>query len=264
MHTLSSLCLCLVFFHADAQFGYGQFQCQGMSSDDALLTEKIYYNKMLYLQYNSSGGKIIGYTKTGRAIADILNRDVFLKDQKKHLQHCKRWITRAYSTSTKKVEPKVRLRLTKAPADSEHPATLVCSVYNFYPKDILVTWLKNGEKVTSEVTSTESLPSGNWLYQRHSYLEYTPTHWDKISCMVEHPSLEKARIYDWEAMPEFVRNKIILGTLGLIVGVVSSSAGLIYYRSNVPGRVRASTSGDRRDVQSGEREEAETQIYHQE
>uniref|UniRef100_A0A3Q2XJ52 BoLa class II histocompatibility antigen, DQB*0101 beta chain-like n=1 Tax=Hippocampus comes TaxID=109280 RepID=A0A3Q2XJ52_HIPCM len=212
------------------------FQCQGMSSDDALLTEKIYYNKMLYLQYNSSGGKIIGYTKTGRAIADILNRDVFLKDQKKHLQHCKRWITRAYSTSTKKVEPKVRLRLTKAPADSEHPATLVCSVYNFYPKDILVTWLKNGEKVTSEVTSTESLPSGNWLYQRHSYLEYTPTHWDKISCMVEHPSLEKARIYDWEAMPEFVRNKIILGTLGLIVGVVSSSAGLIYYRSNVPGK----------------------------
>uniref|UniRef100_A0A3Q2XL38 BoLa class II histocompatibility antigen, DQB*0101 beta chain-like n=1 Tax=Hippocampus comes TaxID=109280 RepID=A0A3Q2XL38_HIPCM len=214
----------------------------GMSSDDALLTEKIYYNKMLYLQYNSSGGKIIGYTKTGRAIADILNRDVFLKDQKKHLQHCKRWITLYHyfvvtcGFHNFAVEPKVRLRLTKAPADSEHPATLVCSVYNFYPKDILVTWLKNGEKVTSEVTSTESLPSGNWLYQRHSYLEYTPTHWDKISCMVEHPSLEKARIYDWEAMPEFVRNKIILGTLGLIVGVVSSSAGLIYYRSNVPGK----------------------------
>lgn len=79
-------------------------QCQGMSSDDVLLTTKIYYDKMLYLQYNSSGGKVIGYTKKGREIADILNHNGFLQDQKRHLRYCKKWITDAYSFLTKKGE----------------------------------------------------------------------------------------------------------------------------------------------------------------
>uniref|UniRef100_A0A8C9WXT4 Ig-like domain-containing protein n=1 Tax=Sander lucioperca TaxID=283035 RepID=A0A8C9WXT4_SANLU len=48
---------------------------------------------------------------------------------------------------------------------SKHPGMLVCGVYGFYPKQIRVTWLTNGKEVTSDVTSTEELPNGNWLYQ---------------------------------------------------------------------------------------------------
>ncbi|XP_019747666.1 class II histocompatibility antigen, B-L beta chain-like [Hippocampus comes] len=251
MYTLSAICLCLVFCHADTQCMHALLKCQGSSSDghDASVVEKTYYNKMLYVQYNSTWGNVTGSTKMARKAADILNTYYYLRGIRETLELCKTWITRAYSILAQKVEPKVRLRLTKAPADSEHPATLVCSVYNFYPKEILVTWLKNGERVTSEVTSTDSLPNGNWLYQRHSYLKYTSTHWDKISCVVEHPSLEKPRIYDWEPTPESVKNKFILGTMGLIVGLVSFAAGLIYDRRNVPGRERASANGDRSDVQ---------------
>uniref|UniRef100_A0A3Q2YMU3 Class II histocompatibility antigen, B-L beta chain-like n=1 Tax=Hippocampus comes TaxID=109280 RepID=A0A3Q2YMU3_HIPCM len=222
----------------DTQCMHALLKCQGSSSDghDASVVEKTYYNKMLYVQYNSTWGNVTGSTKMARKAADILNTYYYLRGIRETLELCKTWITRAYSILAQKVEPKVRLRLTKAPADSEHPATLVCSVYNFYPKEILVTWLKNGERVTSEVTSTDSLPNGNWLYQRHSYLKYTSTHWDKISCVVEHPSLEKPRIYDWEPTPESVKNKFILGTMGLIVGLVSFAAGLIYDRRNVPGK----------------------------
>lgn len=82
-------------------------------------------------------------------------------------------------------------------ADSRHPSMLVCSAYNFYPKQIKLTWLRDGKQTTTDVTSTEELPNGNWLYQIHSYLEYTPTPEEKISCMVEHASLMKPLIYDW-------------------------------------------------------------------
>ncbi|XP_077382323.1 class II histocompatibility antigen, B-L beta chain-like [Festucalex cinctus] len=207
---------------------------------------------MLYLQYNSTMEKIIGYTNGTRKFAEIFNSDYYLRERTRVLRNCKKWITRAYGALSQKVEPKVRLRLAEAATDGKDPATLVCSVYNFYPKDILVTWLKNGEQVTSEVTSTESLPNGNWLYQRHSHLHYTARHGDTISCMVEHASFHKPMIYDWEPMPESVRNKIILGSMGIIIGLVSLSAGLIYYRRNMPGRERVSTSGDNRDVQSEE------------
>ncbi|XP_077383202.1 rano class II histocompatibility antigen, A beta chain-like [Festucalex cinctus] len=258
MNVLLQFCFCLVFLNADAQYIHGQTQCQGSSSDDAVLLEKGYYNKMLYIEYNSTYGKCTGYTKRAREVADLINRD--LRALNKSLQKCKRWITYASSTFTQTVEPKVRLRLAEVVADSEHPATFVCSVYNFYPKNILVTWLKNGEEVTSNVTSTEALPDGNWLYQRHSHLHYTPKNGDTISCMVEHASLEKPRIYDWEPVPESVRNKIILGTVGLIVGLLSLSVGLIYYKMNVPGRERVSTSDNSRDVQSGEGEDADMHL----
>uniref|UniRef100_A0A669E8K7 Ig-like domain-containing protein n=1 Tax=Oreochromis niloticus TaxID=8128 RepID=A0A669E8K7_ORENI len=71
------------------------------------------------------------------------------------------------------VKPFVRLHWTKPPVD-HHPAILACSIYDFYPKYIKVTWLRNGQRVTSNTTTTEELPDADWFYQIHSYLEYTP------------------------------------------------------------------------------------------
>ena len=51
---------------------------------------------------------------------------------------------------------------------------LQCSSYNFYPKAIFVTWLRDGEETTSDVISYTELSDGDWYYQYHSYLEYTP------------------------------------------------------------------------------------------
>lgn len=94
------------------------------------------------------------------------------------------------------VEPYVILRAVKSEG-SKHPRVLVCSVYNFYPKQISVTWLRDGRETTSDVTSTDELSDGNWLHQVHSYLEFTPTPGEKISCRVEHASLMKPKLYDW-------------------------------------------------------------------
>lgn len=94
------------------------------------------------------------------------------------------------------MKPIVRLRLVES-ADSKHPGLFMCSAYNFYPKQIKLTWLKDGKEATSNVTSTDELPNGNWLYQIHSYIEISSKPGEKISCMVEHASLTEPKVYDW-------------------------------------------------------------------
>ncbi|KAJ8004957.1 hypothetical protein DPEC_G00141670 [Dallia pectoralis] len=92
--------------------------------------------------------------------------------------------------------PHVLLRSTN-PTGSRHPAMLVCSAYDFYPKTITMTWLKNQQEVGSDVISTEEMSNGDWSYQIHSHLEYTPTAGERITCMVEHISLTEPQLHDW-------------------------------------------------------------------
>nr|XP_023868530.1 DLA class II histocompatibility antigen, DR-1 beta chain isoform X3 [Salvelinus alpinus] len=134
-----------------------------------------------------------------------------------------------FSFLSEVVEPNVTLRLEGPSSDS----SLVCSVHFFYPKHIRVTWLRNGEEVTSDVTSTDILANGLWSYQIQSYLKYTPTTGERIICMVEHISQTEPKLYHWDpSLPKSEKNKIVIGVCGLLLGVVFVVAGLIYWKKS--------------------------------
>ncbi|XP_018541680.1 H-2 class II histocompatibility antigen, E-S beta chain isoform X1 [Lates calcarifer] len=245
MHTcsfFSLLCVFLLFPRAGALFSHGLIRCQLTPSHEAVYLEQIYFNKMLMMQYNSTLGKFVGYTENTKKIADNLNKNpAFLKQERKNVAKCTTHIPLVFDFLSKSVEPNVRLRSDEA-ASSRHPAILICSAYNFYPKHISLTWLRDGEVVTSGVMSTDVLSNGNWLYQIHTYLEYTPKPGEKITCKVKHVSLKEPKLYDWDPLSESQRNKIAVGTAGLVLGLVFLFAGLIYYKKNTTDRVLVPTS----------------------
>ncbi|KAL7884018.1 hypothetical protein AOLI_G00067880 [Acnodon oligacanthus] len=183
--------------------GYDSYQvldCVFGSSDlsDLEFIDTLYFNKDPVIRFNSTVGKYVGFTEFGVYNAERWNRGPLLQQERAQLdRYCKPNVQIDFTHILEKtVKPKVRLTSEKQ-ASEGHPALLMCSAYGFYPPVIDIYWLRDGKKVTSDVVSTEEMANGNWYYQIHSHLEYTPTPGETISCVVEHASSENPIIVDW-------------------------------------------------------------------
>nr|XP_046236729.1 H-2 class II histocompatibility antigen, E-S beta chain-like [Scatophagus argus] len=204
-----------------------------------------YFNKVEDVRYSSSLGKFVGYTEPGLMYAKNWNNDpsILARRSSEKERVCQPNIGIYYqAVLSKSAMPYVVLSSTTPPG-GKHVAMLVCSVFDFFPKQIKVFWLRDGQEVTSDVTSTDELADADWYYQIHSHLEYTPRSGEKISCVVEHASLKQPLVTDWDpSMPESERNKIAIGASGLILGLILSLAGFIYYKTKARGRILVPTN----------------------
>ncbi|NWI93597.1 HB2L protein, partial [Pitta sordida] len=77
------------------------------------------------------------------------------------------------------------------------PGRLLCSVIDFYPKDVQVRWFQDGKEILEHVVSTDVLPNGDWTYQLLVILEIHPQRGVTYTCQVEHISLEHPLTRDW-------------------------------------------------------------------
>ncbi|XP_046880910.1 HLA class II histocompatibility antigen, DQ beta 1 chain-like [Hypomesus transpacificus] len=234
--TIFFICMALVLSTqtADGYKYYRSARC--VYSDDLHDMEFIdsyVFNKVEYIRFNSTVGLYVGLTEHGIYNADLWNKGPIVAQEKTQLEgYCKHNAANEYSNILDKhVKPSVPRLSSGTPSSGRHPAMLMCSAYDYYPKQIRVTWIRDGQEVTSDVTSTEELVDGDWYYQIHSQLEYMPKSGEKISCMVEHASLDKPIVEHWDpSLPESEKSKIAIGASGLVLGLVLSLAGLIYYQ----------------------------------
>nr|AFL72082.1 MHC class II antigen beta domain [Acipenser baerii] len=218
----------------------GDCEYSDSSMTDMLYSQRHVFNQQEFLHYDSKIKKYVGNTACGVKNAETWNKD---KDMMAQLlgdvdRYCK-YNMGLYrgGTTDREIPPSVRVSSIK-PFSSQHQTMLICYVIGFYPREIKVTWLRNGAEVMADVSSSELLPDGDWTYQIHSYLELTPQSGDSYTCRVEHSSLAEAIEETWDpAMPESKRNKIIIGTSGIVLGLVISAAGLIYYKKKATGRI---------------------------
>ncbi|KAM9137879.1 class I histocompatibility antigen, F10 alpha chain-like isoform 2-T2 [Pangshura tecta] len=111
--------------------------------------------------------------------------------------------------------------------------TLFCKVSGFYPRDITVTWLRNGESRQQETYSEGILPSGDETYQTWVTMEIDPKIKAHYSCHVEHESLLEPLSISWEP-----NNSLIPIVAGVITAVVLSGViiGVVIWKKKHPGR----------------------------
>ncbi|XP_048065079.1 H-2 class II histocompatibility antigen, A-U beta chain-like isoform X3 [Megalobrama amblycephala] len=223
------------------QGNYGYLHVLCRVPDTQQNTEFIFsvnYNMIKYLRYNSTENKAVGFTEFGEKLAEEYNNNTLLPAHQEFvLDRCKK-IGDVILNLGLTAPPEVIIRLDRE-ANGNQKAVLVCSAYDFYPKPIKLTWMRDDKEVTADVTSTEELDDGDWYYQIHSHLEYFPKPGEKISCVVEHASFHRPMVYHWDpSLSESERSKIILGAVGLVMGVVMAAGGLIYHKRKQTGFYR--------------------------
>ncbi|XP_074983493.1 class I histocompatibility antigen, Gogo-B*0103 alpha chain-like isoform X3 [Caretta caretta] len=112
--------------------------------------------------------------------------------------------------------------------------TLSCKVSGFYPRDITVTWLRNGESRQQETYSEGILPSGDGTYQTWVTMEIDPKIKAHYSCHVEHESLLEPLSVSWEPnnnlLPTVAGVITAVVLIGVIIGVV------VIWKKKRPGK----------------------------
>ncbi|KAK1156073.1 major histocompatibility complex class I-related gene protein-like isoform X1 [Acipenser oxyrinchus oxyrinchus] len=156
-------------------------------------------------------------------------------------------------TLQRKVRPAVTLIQRKA---RESAGTdVICHVTGFYPREVEVNWIRDGEALLEEgVWSGEVLPNGDRTYQLRKTLTVSPEDQKKhsYSCQVDHASLDEKMDVKW--VPEAALNMGfvaagVLAALGLIIAVI---IGALIWKKRASG----ARSPDYTPAQTKERSDA--------
>ncbi|MGH0146238.1 UNVERIFIED_CONTAM: hypothetical protein FKN15_021946 [Acipenser sinensis] len=103
----------------------------------------------------------------------------------------------------RKVPPEVRLLQKKAGHSAGSGVT--CHVTGFYPREVEVTWLRDGQGPLEEgVWSGEVLPNMDGTYQVRKTLTVSPEEQERhrYTCQVDHTSLGEKIEKEWGWLPE--------------------------------------------------------------
>ncbi|NWS50351.1 DMB protein, partial [Probosciger aterrimus] len=172
---------------------------------------------------------------TAAYLAEGLSRDpAWMQRMRERERACA--LLRPHSASGLRSAPPQARVTSSASSDATVPVLLTCHVWGFYPPDVTVLWLRNGDVVSPGDNPPPIVPNGDLTYQTQLTLTVTPAHGDTFTCSVQHPSLEQPLFVDWgRGLSPALLGKVVAATMVMLLGLSVFAIGVHRYRAPAPG-----------------------------
>ncbi|XP_020864009.1 class I histocompatibility antigen, Gogo-OKO alpha chain-like [Phascolarctos cinereus] len=111
--------------------------------------------------------------------------------------------------------------------------TLRCRAQDFYPEDISLTWLRDGEEQLQDTEFIETRPAGDGTFQKWAGVDVTSGQEEKYTCRVQHEGLPEPLTLKWE--PESSYTLVIVGGIAVLIVITAVIAGVVLWRKKTSG-----------------------------
>uniref|UniRef100_A0A493TVW1 Ig-like domain-containing protein n=1 Tax=Anas platyrhynchos platyrhynchos TaxID=8840 RepID=A0A493TVW1_ANAPP len=148
-------------------------------------------------------------------------------------------------TALRQTQPQVRI-IPAETGNARVPVRLSCHIWGFYPPEVTVIWLHNGDIVEpDDYNPISAIPNGDWTYQTQVSLLVAPVAGDTYTCSVQHVSLQEPLLEDWSPglMPE-VTILVVVATVLMVLGLGLFLAGVYRYKARPPAPGYTPLPGD--------------------
>ncbi|XP_071980829.1 uncharacterized protein [Engystomops pustulosus] len=160
----------------------------------------VVYDRKNFITLDTETGKLIPWMPQANITAQKWNSPEERLGEKllNHLQtDCisamKTFLKYGREDLERKVQPQVKVTGRKP----DEVTKLHCLVYGFYPRDVIVRWMKNEKDDIPSNISDPILPNPDGTYQIRVSVEVIPREGDTYSCYVDHSSLEEPLLVPW-------------------------------------------------------------------
>ncbi|XP_048345461.1 H-2 class II histocompatibility antigen, E-S beta chain-like isoform X2 [Sphaerodactylus townsendi] len=203
--------------------------------------ERYIYDRQELVRFDSRRGTFEAVTGLGEPVARLWNsQKLRLEDKRASVD----WFCRDnYALDQQdgvaawKFQPTVTISHTKGDPRAHH-RLLICTAAGYYPSEVTIRWLKNGQEQTEGVGYADELQNGDWTFHNQGMLEMVPKRGDVYACQVEHSSLKEPITVLWEPkMSNSSKNKMWTGALGAVLGVVFGAVPVSLYLRNRRGLI---------------------------
>ncbi|XP_058230481.1 BOLA class I histocompatibility antigen, alpha chain BL3-6-like [Hemibagrus wyckioides] len=168
-----------------------------------------------YDQFGYDGEDFISLNlKTGTWTADNDKAEVMKKEwdnvpgfipcQRNYLEkECIEWLERFVSYGRETLERKDPPTASVFQKHSPSPE-VVCHATGFFPKEVMISWRKDGEDVNEDVELRETLPNQDGSFQKRSILKVPAEDLQKhtYTCVIQHSSLKEELVLEVPKGPD--------------------------------------------------------------